>query len=31
MIDMAVESVELALGGKTPKHLVNPEVLGRLG
>ena len=30
MIDMAVESVELALGGKTPKHLVNPEVLGRL-
>ncbi len=31
MIEMAVESVELALGGKTPMHLVNPEVLGRLG
>jgi glyoxylate reductase len=27
MIDMAVESVELALGGGTPTHLVNPEVL----
>jgi glyoxylate reductase len=31
MIEMAVESVELALGGKTPKHLVNPEVLKRIG
>jgi glyoxylate reductase len=30
MIEMAVESVELALCGKIPKHLVNPEVLGRL-
>jgi glyoxylate reductase len=30
MIEMAVESVELALGGKTPRCLVNPEVLGRL-
>lgn len=30
MIDMAVTSVELALDGKTPKHLVNPEVLERL-
>ena len=30
MIDMAVTSVELALDGKTPKHLVNPEVLKRL-
>jgi glyoxylate reductase len=29
MTDMAVESVELALGGKPPKHLVNPEVLVR--
>jgi len=27
MIDMAVTSVELALGGEVPKHLVNPEVL----
>ncbi len=27
MIDMAVQSVELALGGEVPKHLVNPEVL----
>ena len=27
MIDMAVESVELALSGNAPKHLVNPEVL----
>lgn len=27
MIDMAVESVELALEGKTPLHLVNPDVL----
>ena len=27
MIDMAVESVEIALGGDVPKHLVNPEVL----
>ena len=26
MIDMAVTSVELALDGETPKHLVNPEV-----
>ena len=31
MIEMAVESVELALGGNTPGHLVNPEVLGHLG
>lgn len=31
MIEMAVESVELALGGKTPGHLVNPKVLGRIG
>jgi glyoxylate reductase len=31
MIEMAVESVELALGGKIPKHLVNPEVLKRIG
>ena len=30
MIDMAVTSVELALDGKPPKHLVNPEVLERL-
>lgn len=30
MIDMAVTSVELALDGKTPKHLVNPEALKRL-
>lgn len=29
MIDMAVVSVELALGGKTPGHLVNPEVFER--
>ncbi|MEQ9619136.1 MAG: D-glycerate dehydrogenase [Deltaproteobacteria bacterium] len=29
MIDMAVRSVELALGGKAPVHLVNPEVLKR--
>ena len=29
MIDMAVVSVELALEGKTPRHLVNPEVLER--
>lgn len=28
MFDMAVRSVELALQGKTPEHLVNPEVLG---
>jgi len=27
MIDMAVESVELALSGDIPGHLVNPEVL----
>ncbi len=27
MIDMAVESVELALSGEIPEHLVNPEVL----
>ncbi len=27
MIDMAVASVELALTGKVPKYLVNPEVL----
>lgn len=27
MIDMAVNSVELALSGEVPKHLVNPEVL----
>jgi len=27
MIDMAVQSVELALRGEVPKHLVNPEVL----
>jgi glyoxylate reductase len=27
MIEMAVESVELALSGGIPKHLVNPEVL----
>lgn len=27
MIDMAVQSVELALGGEVPIHLVNPEVL----
>ena len=26
MIDIAVSSVELALSGKTPEHLVNPEV-----
>lgn len=31
MIGMAVESVELALSGKTPKHLVNPEVLEHIG
>ncbi|HET7289675.1 MAG TPA: D-glycerate dehydrogenase [Thermodesulfobacteriota bacterium] len=31
MIEMAVESVELALSGKTPKHLVNPEVLEQIG
>jgi glyoxylate reductase len=31
MIEMAVESVELALSGKPPRHLVNPEVLGRPG
>jgi glyoxylate reductase len=31
MIGMAVESVELALAGKTPKHLVNPEVLEHIG
>jgi glyoxylate reductase len=31
MIEMAVESVELALGGKTPGHLVNPDVLRRIG
>ena len=31
MIGMAVESVELALAGKTPKHLVNPEVLEHTG
>lgn len=31
MIEMAVESVELALAGKAPKHLVNPEVLERIG
>jgi lactate dehydrogenase-like 2-hydroxyacid dehydrogenase len=31
MIEMAVESVELALGGNTPRHLVNPEVLRLLG
>ena len=30
MIDMAVTSVELALDGKTPNHLVNPEVLESL-
>lgn len=30
MIDMAVTSVELALEGKAPKHLVNPEVLETL-
>ncbi|HML95417.1 MAG TPA: D-glycerate dehydrogenase [Thermodesulfobacteriota bacterium] len=29
MIDMAVTSVELALDGKTPEHIVNPEVLER--
>lgn len=28
MIDMAVRSVELALSGEVPEHLVNPEVLG---
>jgi glyoxylate reductase len=27
MIGMAVQSVELALGGDIPKYLVNPEVL----
>jgi len=27
MIDMAVSSVELTLGGEIPKYLVNPEVL----
>ncbi len=27
MFDIAVESVELALGGKTPRNLVNPEVI----
>ncbi|MGB3364295.1 MAG: NAD(P)-dependent oxidoreductase, partial [Thermodesulfobacteriota bacterium] len=27
MIDMAVTSVDLALSGKVPKYLVNPEVL----
>ena len=27
MIDMAVESVEIALSGEVPKHLVNPKVL----
>lgn len=27
MIGMAVRSVELALGGEVPEHLVNPEVL----
>ena len=27
MIEMAVQSVELALGGEVPEHLVNPEVL----
>ncbi|MEM7009801.1 MAG: D-glycerate dehydrogenase [Thermodesulfobacteriota bacterium] len=27
MIDMAVESVEIALTGGVPKHLVNPEVV----
>ncbi|MEW6144953.1 MAG: D-glycerate dehydrogenase [Thermodesulfobacteriota bacterium] len=31
MIEMAVESVDLALGGKIPEHLVNPEVLERMG
>ncbi len=31
MIEMAVESVELALSGKTPKHLVNPDVLAGRG
>ncbi|MCC6713561.1 MAG: D-glycerate dehydrogenase [Candidatus Dadabacteria bacterium] len=30
MIDMAVTSVELALDGKTPEHLVNPGVLENL-
>lgn len=29
MIDMAVVSVEMALEGKAPRHLVNPEVLER--
>lgn len=31
MIEMAVESVELALAGKAPKHLVNPDVLAGRG
>ena len=31
MIEIAVESVELALGGKRPRHLVNPGVLVRPG
>jgi len=31
MIEMAVESVVLALAGKAPKHIVNPEVLTRRG